>query len=113
MVRFSASMIQNMLLNFYRSVQVVLSYFFRPRLTLRSPRGRNSRRGDALGGVSLSLTGIEAAIPDVVVFQLTFIRLISIGSQGRFLACEDPHDRAALPAPTSAWVIPPAWSYFA
>ncbi|KFY03880.1 hypothetical protein O988_01141 [Pseudogymnoascus sp. VKM F-3808] len=30
-------------------------------------------------------------------------RVVSIGSKGRVLACEDPRDRAALPATTSAW----------
>ncbi|KAL5346249.1 hypothetical protein ACLOAV_008517 [Pseudogymnoascus australis] len=29
--------------------------------------------------------------------------VVSIGSKGRVLACEEPHDRAALPATTSAW----------
>lgn len=39
---------------------------------------------------------------------MTLARVISIGSKGRVLACEDPRDTAALPATTSAWVILPA-----
>jgi hypothetical protein len=38
---------------------------------------------------------------------MTLTRVVSIGSKGRVLACEDPRDIAALPATTSAWVILP------